>query len=42
LSTGYKLDTFEDKVNLGVGAYRTEEGKPYMFPVVKKVEDFIV
>lgn len=29
-------------MNLGVGAYRTDEGKPYVFDVVKKVEQIIV
>jgi aspartate/tyrosine/aromatic aminotransferase len=35
-------DKNPEKVNLGVGAYRTEEGKPYIFPVVKKAEEMIV
>jgi aspartate aminotransferase len=35
-------DSFPDKVNLGVGAYRTEEGKPWVLPVVKKAEKAIV
>ncbi|KAK2824287.1 hypothetical protein Q5P01_021462 [Channa striata] len=30
------------KVNLGVGAYRTDEGQPWVLPVVKKVEKIIV
>ena len=42
LSIGFKNDKHPDKVNLGVGAYRTEEGKPYIFPVVKKAEEMIV
>jgi aspartate/tyrosine/aromatic aminotransferase len=42
LSIGFKNDKNPDKVNLGVGAYRTEEGKPYIFPVVKKAEEMIV
>jgi aspartate aminotransferase len=37
LNTAYKLDTFGEKVNVGVGAYRTEEGKPWVLPAVKKV-----
>ncbi|KAG0007527.1 Aspartate aminotransferase, cytoplasmic, partial [Entomortierella chlamydospora] len=37
LTADYKADTFADKVNLGVGAYRTEEGKPWVLPVVHKV-----
>ncbi|XP_041974304.1 aspartate aminotransferase, cytoplasmic [Aricia agestis] len=31
-------DTFKDKVNLSVGAYRDEKGKPWVLPVVRKVE----
>ncbi|CEM33330.1 unnamed protein product [Vitrella brassicaformis CCMP3155] len=34
----YKADTNPNKVNLGVGAYRTEEGATYVFPVVAKVD----
>lgn len=34
----YAEDTNDKKVNLGVGAYRDEEGKPYVFPVIKKAE----
>ncbi|MFS7998714.1 putative aspartate transaminase [Helianthus anomalus] len=33
----FKADTSEMKLNLGVGAYRTEELKPYVLKVVKKV-----
>ncbi|KAG5683728.1 hypothetical protein PVAND_012993 [Polypedilum vanderplanki] len=35
-------DTDSRKVNLGVGAYRTEEGKPWVLPVVKKAEKAVV
>ncbi|XP_046667734.1 aspartate aminotransferase, cytoplasmic [Homalodisca vitripennis] len=31
-------DTNPNKVNLGVGAYRTDEGKPWVLPVVRKME----
>ncbi|CAG0892485.1 unnamed protein product [Cyprideis torosa] len=31
-------DEFPNKVNLGVGAYRTDEGKPWVLPIVRKVE----
>lgn len=37
LTSSYKADTDSRKVNLGVGAYRTEEGEPWVLPVVKKV-----
>jgi len=42
LSNGYKTDTDKNKVNLGVGAYRCELGKPYVFPVVRLAESKIV
>lgn len=29
----YKADPFPQKLNLGIGAYRTEEGKPYVLKV---------
>ncbi|XP_049278240.1 aspartate aminotransferase, cytoplasmic [Anopheles funestus] len=35
-------DPNPNKVNLGVGAYRTNEGKPWILPVVKKAEAAIV
>jgi aspartate/tyrosine/aromatic aminotransferase len=38
LSVLFKNDKFPQKVNLGVGAYRCDFGKPYIFPVVKKAE----
>jgi aspartate aminotransferase len=31
-------DSNPNKVNLGVGAYRTNEGKPWVLPVVRKTE----
>lgn len=37
LIKAYKADTFEKKVDLGVGAYRDNNAKPYILPVVKKV-----
>jgi len=38
----YNADTDPRKVNLGIGAYRTEEGKPYILPVVKAVSEELV
>jgi aspartate aminotransferase len=38
LNKAYVEDTFPQKVNLGVGAYRTDEGKPWVLPVVRQVE----
>lgn len=32
-----KADSFKTKVDLGVGAYRDNSGKPWVLPVVKKV-----
>ena len=42
LSAGFKVDKNPKKVNLGVGAYRDNDGKPYVFPVVRKAEAAIV
>jgi len=38
LSAGFKVDKNPKKVNLGVGAYRDNDGKPFVFPIVRKVE----
>ncbi|RKP39942.1 pyridoxal phosphate-dependent transferase [Dimargaris cristalligena] len=38
LSTMYKSDTSDQKVDLGVGAYRDNDGKPWVLPVVRKAE----
>lgn len=35
LTASYKADKFEQKVNLGVGAYRDDNGKPFVLPSVK-------
>lgn len=37
VSEAFKADTNELKLNLGVGAYRTEDLQPYVLNVVKKV-----
>ncbi|KAJ0005178.1 hypothetical protein NQD34_011392 [Periophthalmus magnuspinnatus] len=42
LTQDFTNDQFPKKVNLGVGAYRTDEGLPWVLPVVKKVEKLIV
>lgn len=42
MTVGYKNSKNPNKVNLGVGAYRDNDGKPYVFPVVRKVEAEIV
>ncbi|KAL1930692.1 hypothetical protein VTP01DRAFT_10854 [Rhizomucor pusillus] len=38
LTAGYKADTHPQKINVGVGAFRTDELKPYVLPVVKKAD----
>lgn len=38
LNEGFRADTDPRKLNLGVGAYRTEEGKPLVLEVVKEAE----
>ncbi|KDQ18100.1 hypothetical protein BOTBODRAFT_644375 [Botryobasidium botryosum FD-172 SS1] len=38
LTAAYKADTFADKVNLGVGAYRDDDNKPWVLPVIKKAK----
>lgn len=37
VTEAYKRDTNPKKVNLGVGAYRDDDGKPYVLPSVLKV-----
>lgn len=38
----YAADKDERKVNLGIGAYRTDEGKPYVLKCVSKAEEQIL
>lgn len=42
ITQNYNADTFEKKVNLGVGAYRTSEGKPLVLNCIRKAEFEIV
>lgn len=42
LMAAYRADTFEKKVDLGIGAYRDDNAKPWILPVVKKVIDLIL
>lgn len=37
VNTAFNADTDSKKVNLGVGAYRDDNSKPYIFNVVRKV-----
>jgi len=41
LGRDFQADTFPEKVSLGVGAYRTDEGKPWILPCVKKAETIL-
>lgn len=38
LTSDFKQDEFPNKISLGVGAYRDNEGKPWVLPVVRKVQ----
>ncbi len=42
VSEAFKRDNNDTKLNLGVGAYRTEELQPYVLEVVKKVLKFLL
>ena len=37
ITEAFKADKDSRKINLGVGAYRDDQGKPYILPSVKKV-----
>ena len=37
LMAAYRRDTDPNKVDLGIGAYRDDNAKPWVLPVVKKV-----
>jgi len=37
LMAAYRRDTDEHKVDLGIGAYRDDNAKPWVLPVVKRV-----
>ncbi|TFK76551.1 aspartate aminotransferase [Pluteus cervinus] len=42
LTASYKADTNEKKVNLGVGAYRDDNNRPWVLPVVKKATKILL
>lgn len=42
VTEAFKRDTNPKKMNLGVGAYRDDSGKPFVLPSVKKAEELIV
>ncbi|ESO90816.1 hypothetical protein LOTGIDRAFT_217673 [Lottia gigantea] len=41
ITEAYKKDSNPKKLNLGVGAYRDDSGKPYILPTVRKAEKII-
>ncbi|KAF2263167.1 hypothetical protein CC78DRAFT_534178 [Lojkania enalia] len=42
ITEAFKADSNSEKINLGVGAYRDDKGKPYVLPSVKQAEKKIV
>ncbi|TGZ84991.1 hypothetical protein EX30DRAFT_337422 [Ascodesmis nigricans] len=42
ITEAFKADKFEQKINLGVGAYRDDQGKPYVLPSVRAAEKRIL
>lgn len=38
LMAAYRKDSSDKKVDLGIGAYRDDNAKPWVLPVVKKVQ----
>ncbi|KYK59329.1 aspartate aminotransferase [Drechmeria coniospora] len=41
LAREYRADTSPQKVDLGIGAYRTNDAKPWVLPVVKKADEVL-
>lgn len=35
-AVAFRNDPSSDKINLGIGAYRDSDGKPYVFKAVKR------
>ncbi|KAI4210344.1 MAG: hypothetical protein LQ351_006793 [Letrouitia transgressa] len=42
ITEAFKADSFGKKINLGVGAYRDDKGKPYVLPSVQAAERKVV
>ncbi|KAL9618164.1 MAG: hypothetical protein Q9160_007114 [Pyrenula sp. 1 TL-2023] len=42
VTEAFKADSFKEKINLGVGAYRDDKGKPYVLPSVRAAEDKVI
>jgi aspartate aminotransferase, mitochondrial len=38
LTEAFKADNFPQKINLGVGAYRTDDGKPLVLSSIAEAE----
>ncbi|KAF5694617.1 aspartate aminotransferase [Fusarium denticulatum] len=41
LARAYKADNSPNKIDLGIGAYRDENAKPWVLPVVKKADEIL-
>lgn len=41
VTEAFKADKNPKKINLGVGAYRDDNGKPFVLPSVRKAEEII-
>ncbi|KUJ16495.1 PLP-dependent transferase [Mollisia scopiformis] len=41
LMAAYRADDFDKKVDLGIGAYRDDNAKPWVLPVVKKADEIL-
>jgi len=42
ITEAFKADSFAEKINLGVGAYRDDKGKPYVLPSVRAAEEKVL
>ncbi|RMZ90947.1 hypothetical protein DV736_g1819, partial [Chaetothyriales sp. CBS 134916] len=42
ITEAFKADSFPEKINLGVGAYRDDNGKPYVLPSVRVAEEKVI
>ncbi|EHK98439.1 putative Aspartate aminotransferase, mitochondrial [Glarea lozoyensis 74030] len=42
ITEAFKADSFKEKINLGVGAYRDDQGKPYVLPSVRSAENKVI
>ena len=42
ITEAFKKDINQNKMNLGAGAYRDDDGKPYVLPSIRKVYIFFI